>query len=85
MYITLIDFSFRVVGIVTLMLILSWNLFLLALITGPLAFGTAKIYGDLIDVRYFEPSRLESPSLSSVSVETTEEDPRYSCRGQCTG
>lgn len=33
-----------------MMLFLSWNLFLLALITGPLAFGTAKIYGDLMAV-----------------------------------
>jgi hypothetical protein len=32
------------------MLVLSWNLFVLALITGPLAFGTAKIYGDLMAV-----------------------------------
>jgi hypothetical protein len=32
------------------MLVLSWNLFILALITGPLAFGTAKIYGDLMKV-----------------------------------
>ena len=33
-----------------MMLILSWNLFVLALITGPLAFGTAKIYGDMMAV-----------------------------------
>ncbi|CAF4481460.1 unnamed protein product, partial [Rotaria sp. Silwood2] len=35
-------------GTVIMMLVLSWNLFLLILITGPLAFGTAKIYGDLM-------------------------------------
>ena len=34
-----------------MMSILSWNLFLLTLITGPLAFGTAKIYGDLMTVK----------------------------------
>ena len=39
------------VGTITMMLVLSWNLFLLVLITGPLAFGTAKLYGDLIAVR----------------------------------
>lgn len=38
------------VGTITMMSVLSWNLFLLALITGPLAFGTAKLYGDLISV-----------------------------------
>jgi len=32
------------------MLILSWHLFVLALITGPLAFVTARIYGDLLAV-----------------------------------
>ena len=35
-----------------MMLVLSWNLFLLALITGPLAFGAAKLYGDLIAVNF---------------------------------
>jgi ATP-binding cassette subfamily B (MDR/TAP) protein 9 len=38
------------VGTIVMMLVLSWNLFLLVLITGPLAFGTAKLYGDLMAV-----------------------------------
>ncbi|CAF0812777.1 unnamed protein product [Rotaria sordida] len=38
----------QAIGTTIMMLILSWNLFLLILITGPLAFGTAKIYGDLM-------------------------------------
>jgi hypothetical protein len=38
------------VGTIIMMLVLSWNLFVLALITGPLAFGTAKIYGDMMAV-----------------------------------
>lgn len=42
--------SALIVGTIVMMAVLSWNLFVLALITGPLAFGTAKIYGDLMAV-----------------------------------
>ncbi|CAF0983031.1 unnamed protein product [Rotaria sp. Silwood1] len=38
----------QAIGIIVMMLVLSWNLFLLILITGPLTFVTAKIYGDLM-------------------------------------
>lgn len=41
---------FILVGTIIMMLYLSWNLFVLVLITGPLAFGTAKIYGDFMAV-----------------------------------
>lgn len=41
-----------------MMLVLSWNLFLLALITGPLAFGTAKLYGDLMAVSVLALERI---------------------------
>jgi hypothetical protein len=43
-------FACFLAGIVVMMLLLSWPLFLLALITTPLSFGVSKLYGDLMAV-----------------------------------
>jgi len=58
------------------MLVLSWNLFLLVLITGPLAFGTAKLYGDLMAVYLTLFSKENFLSPFSSHLESTEESSR---------
>ncbi|CAF4415676.1 unnamed protein product, partial [Adineta steineri] len=59
-------------GTIIMMLVLSWNLFLLVLITGPLAFGTGKLYGDLManQQKKVQDALAESNSLAEEAIAT---------------
>ncbi|CAF3367528.1 unnamed protein product [Rotaria socialis] len=62
----------QAIGIIIIMLILSWNLFILILITGPLAFGVSKIYGDLMTNQQekIQSALAESNSLAEEAIST---------------
>ncbi|UJR20663.1 hypothetical protein I4U23_023785 [Adineta vaga] len=62
----------QTIGTIVMMLVLSWNLFLLALITGPLAFGTAKLYGDFIanQQKKVQDALADSNSLAEEAIST---------------
>ncbi|CAF0857032.1 unnamed protein product [Adineta steineri] len=62
----------QTIGTIIMMLVLSWNLFLLVLITGPLAFGTGKLYGDLManQQKKVQDALAESNSLAEEAIAT---------------
>ncbi|CAF0794466.1 unnamed protein product [Adineta ricciae] len=62
----------QTVGTVVMMLVLSWNLFLLVMITGPLTCGTAKLYGDFIgkQQKKVQDALADANSLAEEAIST---------------
>ncbi|CAF1096208.1 unnamed protein product [Didymodactylos carnosus] len=74
--VSIVDVAFQhhpvQLGTVVMMLYLSWSLFILSLITGPLCFGTAKLYGNLMETQQkkIQDALAKSNSLAEEAIST---------------